>query len=301
MILVTGAGGKTGQAVIRALAAKGEAVRAFVHREAHAENVKALGAQEAVVSDLRDETALRQAMQGAQAVYHICPNVNPDEVAIGKAAMAAAREAGVQHFVFHSVVHPQAEAMPHHWSKLRVEEALFESGLSFTILQPTAYMQNLLAGWHSIVDEGVLRNPYPAETRLSLVDLEDVAEVAALVVTEPGHNGAIYELVGTPALSQVEVAEILSRQLGRPVRAEQQSIAAWEQRSRAAGMSDYALDTLIQMFRYYERHGLWGSPNVLGWLLKHTPTTLPIFIARTIRERSAPPELRRHVPRWCEG
>jgi uncharacterized protein YbjT (DUF2867 family) len=121
MILITGAGGKTGQAVIKAVAARGENVRALVHREAQASAVKALGAREAVVGDMRDEEALRRAMEGARAVYHICPNVNPDEVTIGRTVITAARAAGVERFVFHSVLHPQVEAMPHHWNKLRVE------------------------------------------------------------------------------------------------------------------------------------------------------------------------------------
>ncbi|HLB49104.1 MAG TPA: NmrA family NAD(P)-binding protein, partial [Anaerolineales bacterium] len=206
MILVTGAGGKTGRAVIKALAARGESVRAFVHREDHVSAVKALGAAEAAVGDIHDEAALRRAMEGARAVYHICPNVNPDEVAIGRAAISAARVAGVQQFVFHSVLHPQAEAMPHHWNKLRVEESLFESGLPFTILQPTAYMQNTLATWDDILN-GEYVAPYPVETRLSLVDLNDVAEAASTVLTESGHAGATYELVGTPAMTQMEVAE----------------------------------------------------------------------------------------------
>ena len=289
MILITGAGGKTGRAVIKALAARGEAVRAFVHRAEQAAAVQVLGANEAVAGDMRDEAALRQAMRGARAVYHICPNVNPDETVIGKLAMAAARAAGVERFVFHSVLHPQAEAMPHHGNKLRVEEALFESGAPFTILQPTAYMQNVLAGWDSIVKQGVYAVPYPVETRLSLVDLDDVAEAAAIVLTEPGHAGATYELAGTEALTQVEVTEALSQNLGRPVRAEQQSIEGWEQRAREAGMGDYPRETLIKMFRYYERHGLVGNPKVLGWLLRRRPTTFAAFAERTARERMTSP------------
>ncbi len=289
MVLITGAGGKTGRAVIRALIARGEAVRAFVHRAEQAAAVQVLGANEAVAGDMRDEVALRQAMRGTRAVYHICPNVNQDETEIGKLAMATACAAGVERFVFHSVLHPQAEAMPHHGNKLRVEEALFEAGAPFTILQPTAYMQNVLAGWDSIVKQGVYTVPYPVETRLSLVDLDDVAEAAAIVLTEPGHAGAIYELAGTEALTQVEVTEALSRQLGRPVRAEQQSIEGWEQRAREAGMGGYQRETLIKMFRYYERHGLVGNPKVLGWLLRRRPTTFAAFAERTARERMTSP------------
>ena len=92
--------------------------------------------------------------------------------------------------------------MPHHWAKLQTEEMLFASGFDLTILQPTAYMQNIVGAWRGITEDGMFRVPYPVETRLSLVDLEDVAEAAALVLTQDGHAGATYELVGTAPLSQ---------------------------------------------------------------------------------------------------
>lgn len=282
MLLITGASGKTGKAVVKALTAKREAVRAFVHREEYESVAKAWGAQEAVVGDLGDEAALQGAMEGVRAVYHICPNVNPEEQRIGELVIAVARAAGVEQFVFHSVLHPQTEKMPHHWSKLRVEEALFESGLPFTILQPTAYMQNILAGWQSIVEDGLFRVPYPVETKLSLVDLEDVAEAAVTVLTESNHAGATYELVGTPPMTQVEAAEVLGQGLGRPVRAEAQSVESWEGRARASGLTDDQRQTLIKMFHYYERYGLAGNPNVLSWLLRRPPTTLAAFVERTI-------------------
>ena len=279
---MTSAGGKTGRAVVKALAARGQAVRAFVHREEQVGAAMALGAREVIVGDMRDEVALRRAMGNAKAVYHICPNVSPDEIAIGNWVIAAARTAGVEHFIYHSVLHPQTEAMSHHWNKLRVEERLFEAGLPCTILQPTAYMQNILAGWKTIAEEGVWRIPYPVETQLSLVDLEDVAEAAAIVLTQAGHAGATYELVGTSPMTQVEVTEALSQKLGRPVRAEAQSVEMWEQRARAGGMGDYQVETLIKMFRYYEQHGLVGNPHVLGWLLGRKPTTLEEWCQRML-------------------
>lgn len=283
MILVTGAGGKTGRAVIKALADRGEAVHAFVHRADHITATKALGAREAAAGDLRDEAALGQAVAGARAVYHICPNVSPDELEIGKTVIDAACSAAVQHFVFHSALHPQAEAMPHHWNKLRVEEALFESGLPFTILQPTAYMQNILAVREGIL-AGVYTVPYPVETRLSLVDLNDVAEAAAVVLTEGGHTRATYELVGTKAMTQVEVAETLGQQLGIPVRAEAISVEAWTRQVRQTGMGDYQVETLAAMFRYYASYGLWGNSNVLGWILRRAPASLPAFVAQAWSE-----------------
>lgn len=281
MILVTGGAGKTGRAVIRALTAKGEAVRALVHCPEQVRSVEEMGAREVVVGDMRLQATMDQATQGIRAVYHICPNVSPDEVAIGQVAMAAARSAGVKHFVYHSVLHPQIEAMPHHWQKLRVEEQLFESGLSYTVLQPAAYMQNVLAHWDPIVEQGIYPVPYAVETRLGMVDLEDVAEAAAVVLTEPGHTGAVYELAGAEVLSQAEVATILSQQLGRPVRAEVVPLETWERRARESGLGDYQVETLVKMFRYYERHGFWGNPRVLGWLLGRAPTTFAAFIERS--------------------
>ena len=89
--------------------------------------------------------------------------------------------------VIRSVFHPQVEAMPHHWRKMRVEEKLLASGLPFTILQPAAYMQNILAYWDDIAHRGRYALPYAPDSRLSSVDLEDVAQAAALVLTESGH------------------------------------------------------------------------------------------------------------------
>ncbi|HRV93127.1 MAG TPA: NmrA family NAD(P)-binding protein [Anaerolineae bacterium] len=278
MILVTGAAGKTGQAIIQTLANRGADVRAFVYRSDYIEPVKVVGAREGFVGDLQDEVALTQAARGCHAIYHICPNMHPDEIAIGQRVTAAAKQAGIQRLVYHSVLHPQVEAMPHHWHKLRVEEMLFESGLDFTILQPAAYMQNILGGWQAIVSQGVYRVPYPVETRLSIVDLDDVADVAARVLTEPGHTGALYELAGPDNPSQSEVALLLSDLLGYPVKAEQISIDAWTEGAKKAGLGGYQIETLVKMFRYYEQYHFEGNANVLGWLLGRPPTTLRTFL-----------------------
>lgn len=284
MILITGAAGKTGKAVLQALrkraTGEGQPVRALVRRGAPSAEVRQAGATDVVVGDLRNAGDLARACQGVQAIYHICPNMQPDEVAIGRAMLAAAQAQGVTRFVYHSVLHPQTPAMPHHWHKLQVEDLLFQTRLDYTILQPAAYLQNLLAGWQSIVNEGIYRIPYAVTTRLGMVDLADVAEVAALVLTTPGHSGATYELAGSEFLSQTAVAAILSDTLGRPVRAEAIPRATWEANARHASLSDYAIQTLLHMFDYYERYGFGGNSNVLRWLLGRTPTTLAGFVQR---------------------
>ena len=280
MILVTGAGGKTGKAVLKALVARGAAVRAFVRSAAHHAALKAIGVHDVEVGEMDDPRAWSQAIRGTSAVYHICPNVSPHELLFAKVLIAAAATHGIRRFVYHSVLHPQIEAMPHHWAKLRAEEMLFSSGLDVTILQPAAYMQNSLAEWDRMVGDGIYRVPYPVDTRLSLVDLNDVAEAAALVLTEAGHSGASYELVGTAPTSQIEIAETFGHALQRAVRAEAEPIEVWNHRARNAGMGDYQRETLTKMFQAYARDGLKGNPNVLGWLLKRPPTSLAAFAAR---------------------
>jgi len=285
MILVTGAAGKTGRAVISALCAREEEVRALVHHDEQTKFVKSVGAQESIVGDMRDANTLAKAARGVRAIYHICPNVNPDEVVIGKAAIAAAQGAGVEHFVFHSVLHPQAEAMPHHWNKLRVEEALFESQLPYAILQPSPYMQNVFGSWQGIVEKGVYIVPYSVSCRLSMVDLEDVAQAAANVLTEPGHLGATYELAGPEVLTPSQIAEVLSTRLKRPVHAEQIAFDAWARQAQASGMRTHKIEALLTMFHYYDRYGLWGNSRVLEQLIRRAPTTFDAFVQRTIRER----------------
>ncbi|MCA9994525.1 MAG: NmrA family NAD(P)-binding protein [Anaerolineales bacterium] len=279
MILVTGAAGKTGRAVVQALVARGVQVRGWVRRPEQAAILYEAGAAEVAVGDIADQSVYAGALAGVAAVYHICPNMHPDEVKIGRWLVAAARAAGVSHIVYHSVLHPQTEGMPHHWNKLRVEELLLESGIPTTIVQPTAYMQNLLAGWRRIVDEGVYAVPYPAGTRLSLVDLEDVAVAVARVLTEPGLAGGTYELVGTVGLTQTAVTQTLATHLNRPVQFLEIPLNEWQAGAEAAGLSPYAIDTLRRMFVYYASYGLVGNPFMLRQLLGREPASLAEFFA----------------------
>lgn len=287
MILITGAAGKTGRAVIRALARRGRDARALAYRREQAPMLEALGAREVVVGDIQDPETVAAAAEGVRAIYHICPNMHRREVEIGELVIRAARTADCERLVYHSVLHPQTEAMPHHWHKLRVEEKLLESGLGFTILQPAAYMQNVLAGWRKITEDGVYTVPYAAETRISWIDLGDVAEAAARVLTEPGHDGATYQLSGPGFLSQTEVAAVLSEGLGREVRVDVVPLEAWKTGARAAGLDEFQVETLAKMFRYYERHGLRGNPRVLGWLLGREPVSFRQFVERAARDHKS--------------
>ena len=285
MILITGASGKTGRSLTKFLNGAGVPVRALVHRAEQVPMLKSAGASEVIVGDLQSRVDLNLACQGINAIYHICPNMHPQEVAIARIVLASAVQSGVERFVYHSVFHPQIEAMPHHWNKMRVEELIFSSGLPFTILQPCAYMQNVLGYWSQITNKGVYPVPYSTGTRLSVVDLEDVTQVGVKVLIDQGHLGASYELCGPEPLSQAEVAEILGRELGRSVRAEAVALPEWEKQARISGLNTYAHETLKMMFEYYNLHGLVGNPSVLAFLLKRQPTTFADFVHRPDMEQ----------------
>lgn len=282
MILVTGASGKTGRAVISALAGRGQPVRALVHRVECVEAVLAAGAGEAVTGDMLVEGDLRAACRAVTAIYHICPNMHVAEVAMAELLLRVMAGEGVGRIVYHSVLHPQVEAMPHHWRKMRVEELLFTRDVCWTILQPAAYMQNVFADWRAIVEHGVYRIPYAASTFLSMVDLADVASVAATVLVDAGHENGIYELAGAETLDQVQVAAVLAQQLGRPVAAEVMRRVEWAERARCAGQSAEAVDTLLRMFDYYEQYGFCGNATVLKALLRREPATFAQAAARQV-------------------
>jgi len=280
VILVTGSGGKSGLALIRALRVAGAPARALVHREASVEKARAAGADQTVVGDVEDQATLLASLSGVDAVYALFPNMAPDELGMAVRLIEAAQGQGISRLVYHSVLHPQTKAMPHHWQKLHVEELLFESGLDFTILQPAAYMQNLKGYWDEAVAKGIYRVPYPVDTRLSLVDLQDVAEAAAIVLTQDGHAGATYELSGPEALTQDQIARALSQSIGVHVEARGMTVEAWLSRPEAQALGPHQRQSLAAMFGYYAAYGMVGNPNVLTWLLGRPPTGLHEVLRR---------------------
>src|SRR4029079_14454705 len=131
-----------------------------------------------------------------------------------------------------------------HNRKLQAERALVDSGLNYTILQPGRYMQHLTMIWKAVLATGVHTMPFATTARFSLVDLADLAEAAARVMTEPGHEAATYQLAGRDALSQDDCAEILTTVLRCPIRAVAKSIEDFRRDAVAAGMPVERIETM---------------------------------------------------------
>jgi NAD(P)H dehydrogenase (quinone) len=276
LVLVTGAAGKTGRAVLAALAARGARAQAVVPTEAHGQRLRADLDVELAVGDQRQVDVLTSALAGCRAVYAIAPNVSPHEVAMGAAILTACRTAGVPRLVVHSVVHPQLDAMPHHADKGRVEALVIASGLRWTILQPNVYLQNL-AGHAEQLRSGRYEVPYGLGRGAAMVDLRDVAEVAARCLLDDVGVHATFELSGPRELSPGDVARIASDRLGRPVVASRQDPDDW--RAAAHDLPQEARDRLHAMFAHYDRHGSPGDPTVLRCLLGREPRGAEAYLA----------------------
>jgi uncharacterized protein YbjT (DUF2867 family) len=283
MILITGASGKTGSAITNNLISKGEPLRVLVHDRRYLQEFKTMGAIDVVVGDMLDQEFVNEAYSGIRAVYHIAPAANSNETLMGQIAINAASSSKIEHFVYHSVLHPQLQALPHHKMKNKVEDLLIDSGVPYTIIQPAVYMQNILDSWKSIIENGIYTVPYGEKVKISYVDLLDVAEVVSLILTQQGHLGATYELCGHKDVSAIDIANILSRSLGHEITVKSITTEMWAVGAAKFGIKQHQLDILLKMFEHYNKCGFTGNSNVLTWLLGKKPNDFSTFIHRTIQ------------------
>jgi uncharacterized protein YbjT (DUF2867 family) len=273
VIVVTAAGGRTGGAVVGALRARGRRVRALAGRSRPRPELTALGA-DVVSADLTDTAAVEPLLVGADALYLIWPNFDPDEAAGATALLAAARRAGVGRLVYHSVLRPQVRAMPHHAAKDRVEEALDASGLPWRVLQPCAYADNLDGLLAEVAETGNFRSPWGLTQAQSLVDLRDVADAAAVLLTEDGLDGGTFEAVGPERLTAPDIAGVLAAHMHREVRA-----VDVVPDGPVPPREDYAAHCARLMFDHYRAHGFTGTPRVLEALLGRPARTYAEHLA----------------------
>jgi uncharacterized protein YbjT (DUF2867 family) len=272
VIVVTAAGGPTGAAVVRALWSQGRRVRAVVGGSRPHPELTAL-AGDVATADLRNVASMEPVLAGAEALYLIWPNFDPDEAAGVTALLGAAQRAGVRRVVYHSVLRPQARVMPHHAAKDRVEEALDTCEVPWRVLQPCAYADNLDGQLAEAAATGVLRSPWGLDRAQSLVDLRDVADAAVVLLTEEGLDGGTFEAVGPEPLKAPRIAELFSARLGREV-------TAVDVVPDGPVPDEYAARCRRLMFDHYRAHGFTGSPRVLEALLGRRPRTFARHLAQ---------------------
>ena len=285
-VLVTGASGRTGRRVVSALAKTGLEVRAFIRRAELATEMEALGADQIALGDLFDAESLADAVAGCGQVLHICPPMHPKEAALARTVTDLCLRHGVGRMVLYSVLHPLAIAVPHHARKLAAEQYLVSSGQPYTILQPARYMQHLVPIWNRVLETGVHDMPFSVESRFSVVDLGDLADAAAIVLSGDGHERATYQLAGPQALNQRDMSGIISEVADRRVPARAKGLDEFRKEAAAAGMAAERIEIMCIMNRHYDDHGLTGNANVLRWLLGREPTDFRTFVERDLVGKS---------------
>jgi len=251
-IFVTGATGQQGGAVARHLLKQpGFAVRALT-RDAEKTAARALAqaGAELVQGDLDDPSSYRKALEGAYGVFSVQSAMEAGydaEVRQGKALAEAAKAAGVQHFVYSSVVSASEHTgIPHFESKWEIEQHLHGLEIPFTILRPVFFMQN----WHNYLREPILHGALPLplspQTPLQQVSIEDIGGFARLVLQTPAKwLGKTVELAGDE-VTMVQMASLLSRTVGQRVSYVQ---VPWEQFRQNAG------EEMTRMYRWFEDVG----------------------------------------------
>jgi uncharacterized protein YbjT (DUF2867 family) len=282
MILITGAAGQTGLAAIRALSQHGADIRILTRSEEGAETCRAAGAQDVMLGDLRSDVDMKAALAGVARVYHIGPAFMADEFEVGVRLIDAAKAEGVEQFAYHSLLNPQVRSLPHRNEKLRVEEYLVDALIPHTILQPTMYMQFIEPAWPSIVEDGVFRPLFNIDIPLALVDLDDVGEAAATMLTQDGWTGGSFEMSSPQQISHTEIAAIFANILGQNIRTEKVEFADWAAAAQARGMDEYSINGFLKIFKHNDECGLPGNPRVLEMILGRAPNDYRAFAEKWV-------------------
>jgi uncharacterized protein YbjT (DUF2867 family) len=216
MILVTGATGNVGDELVRALLAAGEPVRALIRREA--DQARLPEGAEGVVGDFSVPASFGPALAGVRAVHLLAgyPNLS--------GLLAAARAAGVERVTLQSGSSVQGGDMSNAVSRYHIlsEQAIRESGLPWTFLQPDSFASNTLQWLAQLRAGDTIRAPFP-NVRVAVIDPYDIAAVAAAALTTDAHEGRTYRLSGPESLLPADRVAILARVLGRDLRFEGQS------------------------------------------------------------------------------
>jgi uncharacterized protein YbjT (DUF2867 family) len=287
MILITGASGSVGKTVLREAIGKEPKVRAMYRSKEEA--AKAPAGCEPVLADFSDKQSLRAAMDGVTSVYLVCSPI-PQLVELESNVVDVCKESGVKHVVLNSALGAgdYGKSFPS-WHR-KVEDKLKASGMSYTILRPNGFLQNIVAfNAASIRAQGAF---YVAmgDAKVSYLDVGDIAVVAVKALQGGAHSGKTYELNGPEAISNQELAKRISKVSGRTVSFVDIPEAAQRDAMLGLGMPDWQVTALLELQQYYKQGGGAKTDGLLKSLLGREPVTLDQYLnanAREFRDQAA--------------
>jgi uncharacterized protein YbjT (DUF2867 family) len=247
MILVTGATGQHGKALLRLLSQRNIAARALVRDPAKAAAIAALPHVEIVQADMARPETLAAALRGVDRAILIS-SATPDMLEVQSNFIDAARRHGVRHVVKLSGIAPNLDSS-FRFARMHgeIERRLEASGMAYTQLRPGEFMTVYFRQVPNITNKGALFLPME-DARIACIDIGDIAEIAAKVLTEPGHENKVYSLTGPEALTMAEVAASLSAATGKPIRYVNVPPEDARKAQLAAGMPPFLADGLFELF-----------------------------------------------------
>ncbi len=275
MILVTGGTGGIGSELLRLLSQAGVPARALTR---NLQKARTLPGITWVVGDLARPETLTTAFEGASTVF-LLTHYLEDMVALQHNAIAAARAAGVTHVVkvsaFAASDHSNAPIGRWHY---QVEKELQASGLGWTMLRPHHFMQNLLAQAEYVIKEGAIYSP-SGDGKIPYIDARDVAAVAFVTLTQPGHLGKKYVLTGSEAMSYRQAAEIIGAVIGKKVRFVDESPEDARARRVREGVPPAVIESILAIGAYQRAGGKTVTiTNTVADLTGRPPRTVAEFV-----------------------
>ena len=280
-VLVTGGTGTVGSQVVQALLARGVEVRVLTRDPGRARLPEGVTA---VAGNLLDVATVRSVFADVEGVF-LLNAVSQTEANEALMAITGMRGSGVRHLVYVSVHQvDSAPWLPHFGGKIGIEAAVKASDIGYTILRPDNFFQNDYWYKDVLLQHGVYPQPL-GEVGTSRVDVRDIAEVAAIAFTTPGHAGKTYDLVGPEVLTGPQVADIWGTALGKPIVYGGNDLDAFEQ--AAAGMlPDWMAYDFRHMYAHFQTAGLKAAPGAVETLtsiLGHPPRSFAAFAEETAR------------------
>jgi uncharacterized protein YbjT (DUF2867 family) len=282
-VLVTGGTGNIGGAVVTELLKRGAEVRVLARKQPDAGKLPA--GVEVAIGDLLDPVSVEKALDGVDKLF-LLNAVVTDELTQALIAYGMAKRAGLKHVTYLSVFKvEQFRDVPHFASKLAVESALREFGVPFTILRPGYFIQNDGNLKSALIGAGIYPMPI-GEAGIAAVDIRDIAEAAAISLTEEGHDGQTYDLVGPTLINGPENAALWSRLLGKQIKYTGHDFDQWEQQMRKTAPSWSAYD-LRMMFQGYFDRGFQSTGSEVARmtrLLGRAPRSYEAFATETSKQ-----------------
>lgn len=283
-IIVTGATGQLGRLVVDALARRvpPSSLAVSVRNPEKAAGLAARGI-DVRQGDFDAPDTLTRAFAGAEALLIVSGDA-PVETRIRqhRAAIDAARTAGVGRVVYTSFVDPRPESpFPFAAIHADTEDYLRDSGVPYTILRNGVYADNLMGFVRRAIETGTLAAP-AGDGRVAFVSRDDLAEATATVLVEGGHAGRTYDLTGAAAVDYREVAEAVARRAGKPVAYQPITTEAFGARLAEAGLPPFMVTALSGLFQAVAAGAYSAVTADTAALAGREPEGIDAFLARAL-------------------